>query len=409
MLKNIIKKSGLLILGIGLAGSIAHAANDVRVKIDGNVIEFDVEPQITEGRTMVPMRKIFETLGAEVNWDNSSRTATAVKDGVTVSIAIDDYAMYRNGEKISLDVPAKITDGRTLVPVRAISEAFECYVNWDSENRTVLIASESYATYTADDFPDYYGTDTIELNDGFPNFKNSDKVFVSFEHYSELDYLGRCGTAYANLSVDTMPTSERESISSVTPSGWQQGQYSFVSGGYLYNRCHLIGFQLAGENANAKNLITGTRYLNVNLMLPYENMVADYIDETGNHVLYRITPVFEDTDLVAEGVVMEAYSVEDNGAGICYNVYCYNVQPGVKIDYAMGYNYADGTVVDSAQESTQTITVTSDYILNTNTKKFHYSSCGSVSRMSEKNKSSYSGTREELISQGYSPCGNCKP
>ena len=161
----------------------------------------------------------------------------------------------------------------------------------------------------------------------------------SFEYYSDLDELGRCGTAYSSVGTDLMPTEKRGSISKVKPSGWQVSKYDFVDGKYLYNRCHLIGYQLTAENANEKNLITGTRYLNVDGMLPFENLVADYVKETENHVLYRVTPVFEGNNLVASGVLMEAESVEDAGDGVEYCVYVYNVQPGVEIDYATGENH----------------------------------------------------------------------
>ena len=157
-----------------------------------------------------------------------------------------------------------------------------------------------------------------------------------FETYSELDRLGRCGTAYANICLEIMPTDFRGEIGQVKPSGWQTVKYDCVDGGYLYNRCHLIGYQLAGENANKQNLITGTRYMNVTGMLPFENMVDDYVEETQNHVLYRVTPIFEGKNLVASGIQMEAFSVEDDGEGVCFNVFVYNVQPGVTIDYATG-------------------------------------------------------------------------
>ncbi len=176
----------------------------------------------------------------------------------------------------------------------------------------------------------------IVLNDNQPNFSELDFESGSFEIYSELDDLGRCGVAYANIGMDLMPTEERGEIGSVKPTGWQTVKYDNVEGKYLYNRCHLIGFQLTAENANKRNLITGTRYMNVQGMLPFENMVADYIKETKNHVLYRVTPVFEDDNLIASGVKMEAMSVEDKGEGICFNVYVYNKQPGIRIDYKTG-------------------------------------------------------------------------
>lgn len=187
-----------------------------------------------------------------------------------------------------------------------------------------------------EDIPDYAGTPYVEIDRNQPAFTAEEMTEVSFEEYSPLDALGRCGQAYANIGQDLMPTEKRGDISAVKPSGWVQAQYDFVDGGNLYNRCHLIGYQLSGENANACNLITGTRYMNVSGMLPFENMVADYVEETDNHVLYRVTPVFEGTELVARGVQMEALSVEDDGDGVCFNVFVYNVQPGVEIDYATG-------------------------------------------------------------------------
>ena len=174
------------------------------------------------------------------------------------------------------------------------------------------------------------------VNSNVPYFSELDYTDIAFESYGELDYLGRCTGAYACLGIETMPTEKRESISHIKPTGWQSVRYDFIDGESLYNRCHLIGFQLSGENANERNLITGTRYMNVEGMLPFENMVADYIKETNNHVLYRVTPVFDGKNLIASGVTIEALSVEDMGEGICFNVLCHNVQPYVKIDYADG-------------------------------------------------------------------------
>lgn len=187
-----------------------------------------------------------------------------------------------------------------------------------------------------EDIPEYSGKPYIVINGNEPNFSKSDFKSESFETYSDLDELGRCQVAYANIGEDLMPTEERGSISEVKPTGWINEKYDIVEGKYLYNRCHLIGYQLTGENANKKNLITGTRYLNVTGMLPFENQVADYIKETKNHVLYRVTPIFDGDNLVASGVLMEAESVEDNGEEISFCVYVYNVQPGIAIDYATG-------------------------------------------------------------------------
>ena len=182
----------------------------------------------------------------------------------------------------------------------------------------------------------YSGVPYAAIGDNVPDFLPEDMTQQSFEHYSKLDGLGRCGTAYANVGEDIMPKEERGNIGQVKPSGWQTVKYDIVDGKYLYNRCHLIGYQLTGENANVENLITGTRYLNVEGMLPFENMVADYVKETHAHVLYRVTPVFEENELVARGVRMEGWSVEDQGEGICFDVFAYNVQPGIEIDYATG-------------------------------------------------------------------------
>lgn len=283
------------------------------------------------------------------------------------------------------------------------------------------------SSFSLSDVPAYSGKAYISVNGNVPYFTAAELTTTSFETYSDLDTLGRCGVTYACIGQDLMPTKERGSIGMVKPTGWHTVRYDdLVDGKYLYNRCHLIGYQLTGENANTKNLITGTRYLNIEGMLPFENMVADYIQETNNHVLYRVTPIFEGNNLLANGVLMEGYSVEDKGAGVSYCVFAYNVQPGIEIDYATGESkLADG----AQQEELKTATVTptpspepekqepvtgseasqADYILNTNTKKFHYPTCSSVNNMKEKNKQEFFGTRDEAISNGYSPCGRCKP
>ena len=283
------------------------------------------------------------------------------------------------------------------------------------------------SSFSLSDVPAYSGKAYTSVNGNVPYFTAAELTTTSFETYSDLDTLGRCGVTYACIGQDLMPTEERGSIGMVKPTGWHTVRYDdLVDGKYLYNRCHLIGYQLTGENANTKNLITGTRYLNIEGMLPFENMVADYIQETNNHVLYRVTPIFEGNNLLANGVLMEGYSVEDKGAGVSYCVFAYNVQPGIEIDYATGESkLADG----AQQEEQKPATVTpapspepekqepatgseasqADYILNTNTKKFHYPTCSSVKDMKEKNKQEFFGTRDEAISNGYSPCGRCKP
>lgn len=217
--------------------------------------------------------------------------------------------------------------------------------NYDlpAENPPVDSSEETNTSVPDDDdvIPEFSGEPFVELNGNVPIFGADEFSDRSYEYYSELDEYGRCGMAIASVGQDLMPTEDRESISHIHPTGWHSMRYDFVPGGNLYNRCHLIGFQLTGENANEKNLITGTRYLNIEGMLPFENMIADYVKETGNHVVYRVTPVFEGKELVARGVILEAKSVEDNGEGVMFNVYAYNVQPGVIIDYKTGQSTAD--------------------------------------------------------------------
>ncbi len=196
-----------------------------------------------------------------------------------------------------------------------------------NENNNKII-QRSELSFSMEDLPEFdEATPYVVINENIPDFEEKYFTSESFEQYSELDELGRCGIAFANIGIDIMPTEERGAIGSVKPSGWHTVRYDIVDGKYLYNRCHLIGYQLSGENANTKNLITGTRFLNTEGMLPFENEVADYVKETKNHVLYRVTPVFEDENLVASGVQMEAESVEDRGEGVEFNVYVYNNQP----------------------------------------------------------------------------------
>lgn len=215
-----------------------------------------------------------------------------------------------------------------------------------------LVNNNSYVSLDA--IPAYDGKAYVAVNNNEPFFTDSDMITTAFENYSDLDSLGRCGVAYANICKDIMPTEERGKIGMIKPSGWHTVKYDVIKDRYLYNRCHLIGYQLAGENANPKNLITGTRYLNVEGMLLFENLVADYVNNTGNHVLYRVTPMFSGSNLVANGVLIEAKSVEDNGGGILFNVYCYNVQPGVGINYENGDSWLDGTTPQKQSAQTDT-------------------------------------------------------
>ncbi len=265
-------------------------------------------------------------------------------------------------------------------------------------------ASET-AVQNLDTIPEYSGDPYVVIGDGQPDFTDVDLTYEPFETFAELDSLGRCGVTYANVCVELMPTEERGDISSVYPSGWDNNPYDFVDGRYVYNRCHLIGFQLTGENANKLNLIAGTRYMNVQGMLPFENMVADHVKEEEHHVLYRVTPIFDGDNLVASGVQMEALCVEcheteDEDDDFQFNVYCYNVQPGVEIDYATGANWESQKEYDGEEN---------DYILNTSSKKFHSADCSNGQSMTGSNRSDVTCTREELIDKGYVPAGCCNP
>ena len=301
-----------------------------------------------------------------------------------------------------------------------------------------LVNNNSYVSLDA--IPAYDGKAYVAVNNNEPFFTDSDMTTTAFENYSDLDSLGRCGVAYANICKEIMPTEKRGKIGMIKPSGWHTVKYDVIKDRYLYNRCHLIGYQLAGENANPKNLITGTRYLNVEGMLPFENLVADYVNNTGNHVLYRVTPMFSGSNLVANGVLIEAKSVEDNGGGILFNVYCYNVQPGVGINYENGDSWLDGTTpqnegsqssagsvagasagdIGSSSSTTGSASSGSDSSAAENSvsdssnsetmvhitatgKKYHRAGCRTLK------KSDTEVTLDEAKSMGLSPCGICNP
>ena len=269
---------------------------------------------------------------------------------------------------------------------------------------TQAVQENTQKSYESTDIPAYAGNSFVILDDNKPAFSKQDRERTdAFETYSDLDELGRCGVAYANICKELMPTEERGAIGMVKPTGWHTVKYDNVEGKYLYNRCHLIGYQLAGENANEKNLITGTRYLNVTGMLKFEDQVADYVKATDHHVLYRVTPVFEEDNLVATGVEMEAYSVEDCGKGVSFHVFVYNIQPGITIDYATGESWTDDSKTEENTEAED------GYVLNTNTHKFHKENCESVRDIAGSNKEVYTGNREDLINMGYEPCKRCKP
>ena len=325
------------------------------------------------------------------------------------------------------------------------------------------------AQATIADIPAYTGALCIDINHGMPGFTAQDEARGTFMQFSDLDFEGRCGTAFARIGPDTVSNEKRGDISQVHPSGWVQRKYSFADDDMLYNRSHLIAHQLCGENANEKNLITGTRTFNAVGMLYYEGLVGDYVRSTGNHVLYRVTPLFAANDLVARGVQMEAKSVEDNGEAVQFNVFVYNVEPGVAINYVTGESWessetpqvtskgsatittaaaaradkaaagsANGSKADGGSDagssgndagdgagsesntsdangagsnsaSSQGVSEQQDYILNVKNKKFHKPDCSAASDISSANKQDFTGTRDQLIARGYSPCGICKP
>ncbi len=382
-------------------------------------------------RSVLPLLLVLCMLLSGCGSDNAAPDESDSDAGPSVSQSVENQNQQQ-GDAAPTDSP----DVSDTTPEPSASAAIPS--DKPASNNTAVPSESPTAAFSMNNIPSFTNQAYIAVNNNEPYFSSSDKARTdAFETYSSLDSLGRCGVAYANICKDIMPTEERGEIGSVKPSGWQTAKYDFVDGKYLYNRCHLIGFQLAGENANNKNLITGTRYLNIEGMLPFENMVDDYVDETGNHVLYRVTPVFTGNNLIADGVLMEGWSVEDGGDGICFCVFAYNNQPGVEIDYATGNNHAAGDDASTPSTSTPATTTPAEkpssspsttpapapapvappasnaaeqtYILNTNSKKFHYPSCSSVDSMKEENKQEYTGSRDDLISQGYDPCKRCNP
>ena len=265
--------------------------------------------------------------------------------GCSLSVDISDapnseYTESTGSIKTEQGSSAENTTASTELDPKSDTTAADGVLSGDNEQNGAH-SDDIGAEFDFSALPPYSGEPYISVCGGDPDFSEDEITSVSFEYYSELDALGRCGVCIASVGQDIMPTEKRGSIGQVKPTGWHTVKYDFVDGKYLYNRCHLIGFQLTGENANKRNLITGTRYLNVEGMLPFENMVADYVKETGNHVMYRVTPIFVGDELLARGVHIAAESVEDGGDGIMFNVFCYNVQPGVVLDYATGEGTAD--------------------------------------------------------------------
>ena len=264
---------------------------------------------------------------------------------------------------------------------------------------TVTVSQPPYIDLEV--LPVWDGAPYLVVDDNVPGFTDADVTTDSFERYSALDTLGRCGSAYACVSQALLSDEDRGSLAGITPTGWVNREYDFIDGKYLYNRCHLLGFQLTGNDASKRNLITGTRYLNIQGMLPFENKVADHVKDSSHHVLYRVTPLFREEELVCRGVQMEAYCVEcGSDDPFMFHVFCYNVQPGVMIDYATGESTFSEIGLNSEKKT---------YILNTSSKKFHDPDCANAQNISDKNREKIKCTREELIYRGYEPCGVCKP
>lgn len=391
--------------------------DDPIMEVNGIDMEIDegrgTSPVVLNDRTMVPIRAIIEAFGGTVGWDQDSQSVMLSMNDDNIILVINSDTAYLNGTEYTLDSAPVVINDRTMLPIRFIAEGFNLGVAWDGDTQTVSVIrnqfDEQEYEYVMSAVADYSGTPYTVINNNEPLFKDYEIISGSFEYYSDLDELGRCDVCMASIAADIMPVEERGDISDVKPTGWINKQYDVVSGGYLYNRCHLIGFQLTGENANERNLITGTRYMNVEGMLPFENMVNDYVDATGNHVMYRSTPVFTGDNLVADGVLLEAYSVEDSGAGITFCVYCYNIQPDINIDYSTGESWQDsaaaipdvGNAPSDENASNDNGAESFSNVYRTPTgKRYHLDpECGG--------KNSYEVTLEEAEAAGLTPCQKC--
>lgn len=376
--------------------------NNPVMEINGAETEIDLgrgtKPIVTNGRTLVPIRAIIEAFGGDVGWDESTQSVLLTLKDDTIKLVIGSKVAYLNNNAEPLDVAPAVINGRTMLPIRFVAEGFNLGVAWDGSTNTVSVIrntfDENEYNYLMSVLPKYSGQAYAKINNNIPFFKEYEIINGSFEYYSDLDELGRCDVCFASVAEDLMPKEERESISKVTPSGWINAAYDNIDGKYLYNRCHLIGFQLTGENANERNLITGTRYLNVDGMLPFENDIAEYIEETGNRVMYRSTPVFTGDNLVADGVLLEAYSVEDEGRGISFCVFCYNVQPDIFIDYRTGASsVSDEAITVPEKEDNRVYRTPSG-------KRYHYDAeCGG--------KNSFEVSLEAAKDAGLTPCQKC--
>ncbi len=382
--------------------------NNPIMEVNGVEAEIDegngTKPVVENGRTLVPIRAIIEAFGGVVGWEGTTRTVKLSMGDDVIELVIDSNIAYLNNQAHMLDVAPVVINERTMLPIRFVAESFNLGVAWEGNTQTVTIIrnflDDKEYNYLIENIPVYSGAAFAIINNNIPFFNEYEIIRGSFEYYSELDDLGRCDVCMASVANDIMPTEDRGDISDVTPTGWINASYDTVPGNYLYNRCHLIGYQLTGENANEKNLITGTRYMNVEGMLPFEDRVDDYIEKTGNHVMYRATPLFKGDNLVADGVLIEAYSVEDSGQGISFCVYCYNVQPTILIDYSTGKSRLE-TNNETQKEDETIIDNTSNGVYRTPSgKKYHFDAeCGG--------KNSFRTTMNEALGAGLTPCSKC--
>lgn len=369
----------------------------------------------------LPKNKFFRTAMLGMMLLLSGCGAAGSNGSVAQQAAADNQKMVAESTQTGT---AAATQRDVVEATEMEAAATELSENTELQENTEIVVTlpSTEVTISLADIPEYSGEPYVTVNDNVPQFLETDLSTDSYEYYSDLDSLGRCGVVYACIGTDLMPTEERGSIGSVKPTGWHTVKYDVVDGNYLYNRCHLIGYQLSGENANTKNLITGTRYLNVDGMLPFENMVADYVLETENHVMYRVTPIFDGDNLLASGVQIEAESVEDNGEGILFNVYCYNVQPGVEIDYATGDSQLAGSAAASESSASDSSTVSESTATDNSASVSDSAGSGSVLVWKSATGSKYHSinncgnmnpdkatqiTEEQAINEGLGKCSKC--
>lgn len=385
------------------------------MNVNGEAVEVDegrgTVPLIVDGRTMLPIRAVIEAFGGEVSWDEETSSVIMKVGDNSATLTIGSLSAQYNGREYVLDVAPQIINGRTMLPIRFIAECFGFGIAWDNESRRVYIIRDVFTETEYDRLlaivPDYSGEACATINDNNPFFKEYEIIGVPFEYYGALDEFGRCSVTVATLDDVLMPEAERGSISSVTPTGWINEKFDFIPGGYLYNRCHLIGYQLTGENANERNLITGTRYLNIEGMLEYENTVAEFVRKSDSFVTYRVTPVFSGNNSLAHGVLIEALSQGSDEEKLSLCIFCYNVQPGIVLEYLTGesrlaiegediypFEYFGEAADKDSEEAVLRI-----YRTPSGSKYHTDKECGG--------KNSYEITLEEALAAGLTPCGKC--